>query len=250
MQRSIRATLIAAGAVALIATPEARAQQPLPRIVSTPQPRAPRPVGRAADAPPHQVPDPRFPQSANDPRFPQSANDPRFDPRYRQPGNPSWDGRRQRRVPPSGGSTVIIVPSGDYGFGYGYGQSAYNSQGGYGYGGVYDVNGRPLSAQLQPSAQMDGFDYTPDMSGSPYAITNEGMMVVDFADRARRAFPSCASQSSIKDPQGRPRTIFYQPTDYWMVLKPGQRGRVQGTPANEEAACYAIDSVGRVVLRY
>jgi hypothetical protein len=143
---------------------------------------------------------------------------------------------------------VIIVPTpGAYGYGYGYGQGGYYSQS---YGGVYDVNGRPLTTSLEPAAPVDGAVYTPDLSGSPYSITDEGMMVVDFPDRARRAFPSCAGQTSIRDPQGRPRTVFYQPSDYWMILKPGQRGRVQGTPANDAAACYAIDSVGRVVLRY
>jgi hypothetical protein len=247
-QRSIRAALIAVGAMAVAATPDAHAQRPLPRIVAAP-PHAPqRPVGRAAEAPPHQVPDPRFPPSANDPRFPRDPRFPQsaYDPRYDRP-NGSWDGRRQR--PPHGnGSTVIIVPTpGSYGYGYGYAQNGYYSNG---YGGVYDVNGRPLSTSLEPVAPVDGAVYTPDLSGSPYTVTDEGMMVVDFPDRARRAFPSCAGQSSIRDPQGRPRTIFYQLNDYWMVLKAGQRGRVQGAPPSDVAACYAIDSVGRVVLRY
>jgi hypothetical protein len=95
-----------------------------------------------------------------------------------------------------------------------------------------------------------GYSYTPDLSGSPYAVTDEGMMVVDFGSGQRRAFPSCAAQADLRDPDGRPRTVFYQPTDYWMVLRAGQRGRVQGTPAANASACYAIDSVGRVVLRY
>jgi hypothetical protein len=249
---SIRAALVVASAMTLLGAAGAAAQRPLPRLGGVAvQPRAPRPVGRAADAPPHQVPDPRFPPSASDPRSPISVSDPRFpqsanDPRFNRPSG-SFDGRRQRRPPQSGGSTVIIVPTpGSYGYDYG--------QGGYypsrPYGGVYDVNGRPLSTSLEPVAPMDGYAYTPDLSGSPYTVTNEGMMVVDFADRARRAFPSCAGQSSIRDPDGRPRTIFYQPTDYWMVLRPGQRGRVQGAPATDAAACYAIDAVGNVVLRY
>lgn len=248
MRRSIRAALVAAGAVSVLATPQARAQRPLPRVVAAP-PHAPqRPVGRAAEAPPHQVPDPRFPPSPTDPRFPRDPRFPQsaFDPRFNRPDG-SLDGRRQR-PPRMGGTTVIYVPSlGAYGYGYGYGQSGYYPQS---YGGVYDVNGRLLSTSLEPVAPIDGAVYTPDLSGSPYRITNEGMMVVDFPDRARRAFPSCAGQSSIRDPRGRPRTIFYQPNDYWMVLKPGQRGRVLGAPDGDAAACYAIDSVGRVVLRY
>lgn len=246
---SIRAALSVAGAVTVLGASAGEAQRPLPRIGVSAPPSAPqRPVGRAADAPPHQVPDPRFPPSANDPRsprdprFPQSA----YHPRYNQPVS-SYDGRHQRRPPQTGGSTIIVVPTpGEYGYGYGYTQGYYGRPG---YGGVYDVNGRPLSSSLDP-ASSDGYLYTPDLSGSPYAITNEGMMVVEFTDRARRAFPSCAGQSSVRDPEGRPRTVFYQSTDYWMVLRPGQRGRVQGEPAPDAAACYAIDSVGRVVLRY
>jgi len=76
------------------------------------------------------------------------------------------------------------------------------------------------------------------------------MMVVDFSSGERRAFPSCAQSADQRDPQGRPRTIFYRSPDYWMVLRPGQQGRVRGEPAAGKAACYAIDSVGRVVLRY
>ncbi|HEV7994223.1 MAG TPA: hypothetical protein VGP25_20535 [Gemmatimonadaceae bacterium] len=246
--RVIRAALVVAGAMTLLGASSAVAQQALPRIGTAAPPRAPqRPIGRAAEAPPHQVPDPRFPSTmVNDPRFPRDPRFPQsaYDPRNARPGASFGD--RFHRRPPTNGSTVIILPTpGDYG--YGYSQRGYYSAG---YGGVYDVNGRPLSASLEPAAPVDGAVYTPDLSGSPYTITNEGMMVVDFADRPRRAFPSCAGQSSIRDPQGRPRTIFYQPSDYWMVLRPGQQGRVQGEPANDAASCYAIDSVGRVVLRY
>jgi hypothetical protein len=112
------------------------------------------------------------------------------------------------------------------------------------------VNGRPLSASLEPEAPPEGLSYTPDLSGSAYTVSNEGMMVVDFQSGQRRAFPSCAGQTAAVDPQGRPRTVFYQPTDYWMVLRPGQRGRVQGTPPAGATACYAVDAVGKVVLRY
>ncbi len=101
---------------------------------------------------------------------------------------------------------------------------------------------------MAPSTE--GYGYTPDLSGAPYAVSDEGMMVVDFPSGERRAFPSCAQTTDQRDPQGRPRTIFYRSPDYWMVLRPGQRGRVHGEPPAETKACYAIDSVGRVVLRY
>lgn len=149
----------------------------------------------------------------------------------------------------SGPTTVIYVPGG-YGYGYGYAPGYYGSP----YASpVSDANGRPLysgyeTAQAAPSA--GGYGYTPDLSGSPYVVSDEGMMVVDFSSGERRAFPSCAESADQRDPQGRPRTIFYRPPDYWMILRPGQRGRVRGDPPAGTAACYAIDSAGLVRLRY
>jgi hypothetical protein len=147
------------------------------------------------------------------------------------------------------GATIIYVPGG-YGYGYGYASGYYGSP--YG-NSVSDANGRPLwsgyeNAPAAPSA--GGYGYTPDLSGSPYVVSDEGMMVVDFTSGERRAFPSCAESADQRDPQGRPRTIFYRPPDYWMILRPGQRGRVRGDPPAGKAACYAIDSAGLVVLRY
>jgi hypothetical protein len=197
----------------------AAAQRSHPRMGVAAQPRPPRQTGLAGQAQDPNVRDPRY-----------------------------WpDNRHQRVSPNTGGSTIIYVPvPSNYGYGYGYDQGGYYP---YGRSGVYDVNGRSLSSYDQmPSA--GGYGYTPDLSGSSYAVTDEGMMVVDFASGQRRAFPSCAAQTDLRDPDGHPRTIFYQSTDYWMVLRPGQRGRVQGDPPANVKACYAIDSVGRVVLRY
>ncbi|MDB4881748.1 MAG: hypothetical protein JWL95_514 [Gemmatimonadetes bacterium] len=223
--RTARAALAIAGSVALLgSTSRADAQRPLPRIGVAAPSRPPRPVGQAAQPP---------------------IGSERNDPRWR---NGPWsESQHARRQPNGGGRTVIYVPV-PAGYGYGYSQQAYYPQGGY--GGVYDANGRPLTAGVEPSMSGGAYAYTPDLSGSPYTVTNEGMMVVDFDSGERRAFPSCANQEATRDPNGRPRTIFYQPTDYWMVLRPGQRGRVQGTPAGGVAACYAIDSLGRVVLRF
>jgi len=147
------------------------------------------------------------------------------------------------------GSSVFYVPAG-YGYGYGYGPGFYDS---HYVGSVSDANGRPLWStyeNLQSTPSAGGYGYTPDLSGSPYVVSDEGMMVVDFSSGERRAFPSCAQTADQRDPQGRPRTIFYRSPDYWMVLRPGQQGRVRGEPAPGKAACYAIDTVGRVVLRY
>lgn len=137
-----------------------------------------------------------------------------------------------------------------------------------GYPSVYDANGVPLTESFGPGAQepppsvtysgynpptYNGYSasgYTPNLTGSPYVITDEGLMAVDFKSGTRRAFPSCAAQGDLRDPKGRPRTIFYRQTDYWMILKPGQSGRVQGDePATNAKACYVIDSMGNVVLR-
>ena len=159
--------------------------------------------------------------------------------------------RPRSRDPRRNGPTIIYVPGG-YGYGYGYGfapgyyGSAYGSS-------VSDANGRPLwngYDNASTSASTGGYGYTPDLSGSPYVVSDEGMMVVDFTTGERRAFPSCAESADQRDPQGRPRTIFYRAPDYWMVLRPGQRGRVRGDPPAGKAACYAIDSAGLVVLRY
>jgi hypothetical protein len=151
------------------------------------------------------------------------------------------------RDPRRSGPTIIYVPGG---YGYGYAQGYYGSP--YG-SSVSDANGRPLwSGYENPSteASTGGSGYTPDLSGSPYVVSDEGMMVVDFTSGERRAFPSCAQSADQRDPQGRPRTIFYRPPDYWMILRPGQRGRVRGDPPAATPACYAIDSAGLVVLRY
>lgn len=142
-------------------------------------------------------------------------------------------GRNQLR----NGTTVVV---GDYGYGYGYGY----------YPSVYDANGRPLTEQYDGPPPSGGYGYTPDLSGSPYVVSDEGMMVVDFASGDRRSFRACAESGEQRDPQGRPRTIFYRSPDAWMIQRPGQRGRVRGEPPTERAACYAVDAVGRMVLRY
>jgi hypothetical protein len=228
MERSIlvrQIALVVASVVTLLGTASAAGAQ---------QRGVPR-IGVAGQARPE--PPPR-----QDPRYPNANvwSDPR-----RQPGQ--WSDNRHT-PPRSQGATIIYVPvPGDY-YGYGY------SQGGYyptrPFGAVYDANGRPLSTSYDQAASGGGVVYTPDLSGSPYTATDEGMMVVDFAGGERRAFPSCAWQTDQRDPQGRPRTVFYQSSDYWMVLRAGQRGRVQGAPPAETKACYAVDNVGRMVLRY
>lgn len=228
MERSIRVThaaLVVASVVTLLGTASpADAQRRAPRI------------GVAGQARPE-------PPLRQDPHYPDANvwSDPR-----RQHDQWSGNGHTPTR---SHGTTIIYTPvPGSYGYGYGY------SQGGYyptrPFGAVYDVNGRPLSTSYEQAASGGGVVYTPDLSGSPYAVTDEGMMVVDFPDGDRRAFPSCAWQTDSRDPQGRPRTVFYQSSDYWMVLRPGQRGRVQGAPPADTKACYAVDTVGRMVLRY
>jgi hypothetical protein len=222
--RSPRSGLVlAAGALLLLATASPADAQ---------RRRDPRVAVAASPRPETQQTDPR--------RYPAGwygAGDPRRAPERRD----DVRGRDHR----SRGPTVIYVPvPGGYGYGYGYGPGYYASP------GVTDANGRPLYSGQEWTPSSGGYGYTPDLSGAPYAVSNEGMMVVDFPSGERRAFPSCAQTSDQRDPQGRPRTIFYRSPDYWMVLRPGQRGRVHGEPPAGTAACYAIDTVGRVVLRY
>ncbi|HEU4721719.1 MAG TPA: hypothetical protein VFS59_10195 [Gemmatimonadaceae bacterium] len=191
--------------------------------------------------------DPRIAVAAP-PRVERPQTDPRRAPTWYGTGDPRgrpgrWEDDRSRGRRSSAPTVIYVVPGG---YGYGYGAGYYGSV----YGGVTDANGRPLYSGYESAPSGGGYGYTPDLTGAPYAVSDEGMMVVDFPSGTRRAFPSCAEASSQRDPQGRPRTIFYQAPDYWMVLRPGQRGRVHGEPPTGAAACYAIDSVGKVVLRY
>jgi hypothetical protein len=131
---------------------------------------------------------------------------------------------------------------------------------GYGSGGgVYDTNGRPLwsgydAPQEAPAGQMapqgDFPAATPDLSGSPYTVIEGGTMVVNFGNGDRRAVPSCAAVEKASTPEGQPRTIFYRPPAYALVLRAGQQGQVLGRPAAGARVCYTMDRYGRVVLAY
>jgi hypothetical protein len=130
-----------------------------------------------------------------------------------------------------------------------------------GYGGasaVTDVNGRPLwngydgqSQQAAPVAPQSDFPMaTPDLSGSPYVVIDGGTMVVDFGNGDRRAVPACGAVEKASTPDGQPRTIFYRPPTYSLVLRPGQRGQVLGRPTAGARVCYTMDGYGRTVLAY
>ncbi|MBW8770137.1 MAG: hypothetical protein JF589_10305 [Gemmatimonadetes bacterium] len=240
--RLARSATLVAGVFSIMAAAPAGAQR-----------RTPRTGVAAPPAPTSTIP--RIPSSQPIATIPNGVFDSRslviprrVNPRIRNNGLVNQ--RFQKRFR---GNQVVYVPVGGYGCCDGY----YG-----GYPSVYDANGVPLSASFgpgteeppPPSVTYNGYSagagYTPDLTGSPYVITNEGMMTVDFNSGERRAFPSCAAQGDLRDPRGRPRTIFYRQTDYWMILKPGQQGRVQGDPpAVNVKACYAIDSMGNVVLR-
>ena len=248
-----RAWALVAGVVAVAmlgSAAPAGAQQRGPRLgVAAPPPQPQPPAGQGVGRPGYYEQQAQGRQPPRDPRYWQPPRDPRYQP------TDGWYRRGQH--PRGGGTTVVYVPV-PAGYGYTYGSGVYPAGVYYGadgyyygrpYSGVTDANGRPLTESLEP-APDGGVSYTPDLNGSPYRVTDESMMVVDFANGERRAFPSCAHAEQGKDPQGRPRTIFYQPPDYWMVLRPGQRGRVLGQPPADAQACYAVDSIGRMVLRW
>ena len=236
--RLARSATLAAGVISVLATAPAGAQ---------------RRMGVAASPPPRSS-IPRIPMSPPISTVPSGVFDSRtmVDPRFRSNVFRNRNRRVQQRIR---NNQRVFVP---FGGGFGCCDGFYG-----GYPSVYDANGVPLAASFgpgveepPPSVTYSGYNpptptgYTPDLTGSPYVITDEGMMTVDFSSGARRAFPSCAAQGDLRDPMGRPRTIFYRQTDYWMILRPGQRGRVQGEePASNAKACYVIDSIGRVVLR-
>ncbi|HEX6600107.1 MAG TPA: hypothetical protein VF034_12355 [Gemmatimonadaceae bacterium] len=116
-------------------------------------------------------------------------------------------------------------------------------------GGVTDANGRPLYIETAPTqGGGGGFGLgTPDLSGTPYVVDQDGRMVVDFG-RGVRTIPSCAAESAERAPDGRPRTIFYQPAAGGVVLRQGQRGRVIGVPPDDAKACYLVDAYGRMAV--
>lgn len=152
--------------------------------------------------------------------------------------------RRHHRAP-------FVVPPVVYYYpvpsGYPYYQGS-----GYGGGVVYDANGRPLSSGFDDPAPTQ-YDYpagTPDLSGSPYLVLEGGTMLVEFGNGDRRMIPSCAASTSARDPNGRPRTIFYEPAGSGLVLRAGARGRVRGAPTAGGRVCYGADAYGRVELRY
>lgn len=124
-------------------------------------------------------------------------------------------------------------------------------------GAVYDTNGRPLyngyayEAPAPAPAQYNDFPAaTPDLSGSPYVVIDGGTMIVDFGNGDRRAVPACAVVEAASTPDGQPRTLFYRPPAYQLILRPGQRGQVLGKPTAGARVCYTNDAYGRVVLAY
>jgi hypothetical protein len=145
-------------------------------------------------------------------------------------------------------SPVVIYAVSLYGGGYPMG--AYGAPG-IGAGGVYDVNGRSLSVGGERGPGSDAVpSYTPDLSGQPYVVIEQGVMLAEMPNGERRSFHACAEATVGRDPAGRPRTVFFGGADEGIVLREGQRGRVHGQPASGQAACYTLDSLGRVTLDY
>lgn len=124
---------------------------------------------------------------------------------------------------------------------------AYSSYPSYG-GGVTDANGRPLYVETPPAPTDGGYGLgTPDLTGTPYVVDQDSRMVVDFGNGVR-TIPSCAAEAAERAPDGKPRTIFYQPAPGSVVLRQGQRGRVVGVPPADAKACYMLDGYGRIAL--
>lgn len=115
-------------------------------------------------------------------------------------------------------------------------------------GGVTDANGRPLYIETPAAPYEGGYGLgTPDLTGTPYVVDQNGRMVVDFGSGVR-TIPSCAAESAERAPDGKPRTIFYQPATGGVMLRAGQRGRVAGVPPADAKACYTVDGYGRMAV--
>jgi hypothetical protein len=204
--------------------------------------RNPIRIGRAASSPPQPSATTPYPGAT-------VTIDPRF---YGAPQG-QFPGRRRQhdRMGNFNQSVPIYYPYATYG-------SA---------GGVYDTNGRPLyngvdyqaptpvpypaPVQYPSPTQYNDFPVaTPDLTGSPYVVIEGGTMIVDFGNGDRRAVPSCAVVEAASTPDGQPRTLFYRPPAYQLVLRSGQRGQVIGKPTAGARICYANDAYGRVALAY
>ena len=118
--------------------------------------------------------------------------------------------------------------------------------------GVYDTSGRPLSGTTEHVTYAAAGDLpgTPDLSGSPYTVTEDGVMVVAFANGVRRSVTACAAEAARKTPDGQPRTVFFQSGSAGVILPGGDSGRVRGEPNGAESVCYTADSYGRLVLAF
>lgn len=193
-------------------------------------------IGYAADPPPPPPPTVPYPGAT-------VTIDPRW---YNLQQVPTGQMRRHQRTP-FGVPPVIYYPV----------PSPYS----YYAPPVRDATGRPLYLGPEPGAEAPAPDAypsarnpnwypsaTPDLSGSPYVVLGDGAMQVEFGYGDTRVVPSCAV--SERDPNGRPRTIFYTPPTDSPILRPGSRGRVQGTPSTGVRACYGVDVYGRMELRY
>ena len=166
--------------------------------------------------------------------------DPQLYQLWYQQNRPQRNPLPQHRPPyDRGGTQVYYVPYPVY--------SSYPSYPSYG-GGVTDANGRPLYIETAPAPSAGAFGLgTPDLSGTAYVVDQDGRMVVDFGTGVR-TIPSCAAEAAAHAPDGKPRTIFYQPTPGSVVLREGQRGRVIGVPPVDAKACYMLDQYGRMAV--
>lgn len=161
---------------------------------------------------------------------------------------PLYERPFHRRLPPVAPPVLYYPPSG-----YQYAPSypsymPYYPQ----YGGVNDVNGRPLASYFEsPSRTSPGAPLgDPDLRGSPYVVTDGGSMLVDFGNGDRRRVAACAVVAGEQTPDGEPRTVFYTPPADGVILRTGAHGRVLGAPGAGARACYAVDQYGRMVLAY
>lgn len=144
--------------------------------------------------------------------------------------------QQQRYLPP-----VVYYPV----YGYAYVPSGCGAS-------VCDVNGNPVLRGFDDPMAAQGMSpaMVPDLSGSPYVALDGGVIFVDFGNGDRRNVPACAQQASESTPDGQPRTIFYSAQADGLILRPGSRGRIVGTPPAGAAICYGLDQYGRVALAY
>ena len=114
----------------------------------------------------------------------------------------------------------------------------------------YDANGRPLYGELRAPAALRRLRLHARPERQPVRGEQRGDDGGRFRQRRPARLPVLRGDRRPARPAGPSAHDLLSVAGRLDDPAPGQRGRVRGEPPTGTAACYAIDSVGRMVLRY